>query len=216
MRSGIFLFSRIGHSPSRFLFPFYRFAWHSIDMNIKTQKTRARLQAKQRRATADNALGAVQLLEHVPAPIFKDAVIGGYWPLSGELDIRPLLKACYAQGHKLALPCTPRKGHPLTFRAWTPSDALKAGPYGTREPFPEQEELMPTLVLVPLLAFTQHGERLGYGGGFYDRTLAKLKDSHEVFACGIAYAAQEAATLPIDEFDQPLDGILTDKYFKAF
>lgn len=174
------------------------------------------MQAKQRRAAADKPIGAVQLLEHVPASIFKTRVIGGYWPLPGELDIRPLLSACHDQGHEMALPCTPRKGKPLTFRSWTPSDALKAGPYGTREPFPDKAEVKPTLVLVPLLAFTQHGERLGYGGGFYDRTLSKLKESHEVFACGIAYAAQEAATLPVDEFDYPLDGILTDKYFKRF
>ena len=185
-------------------------------MDIQTQKTRARLQAKRRRAEADTPLGAIQLLEHVPANVFKGCVIGGYWPLPGELDIRPLLKACHAQGHELALPCTPRKGHPLTFRAWTPEDSLKAGPYGTREPFPEKEALLPNLVFVPLLAFTQHGERLGYGGGFYDRTLAKLKETTEVFACGIAYAAQEAATLPVDEFDYPLDGILTNEYFKAF
>ena len=185
-------------------------------MDIKTQKTRARLQAKQRRAEAHNALAAVQLLEHVPAPLFKGHVIGGYWPLPGELDIRPLLQACHAQGHKLALPCTPRKGKPLTFRDWSPSDDLKAGPYGTREPYAEKAELAPSLVLMPLLAFTLHGERLGYGGGFYDRTLAELKETTEVFACGIAYAAQEAATLPTDKYDQRLDGILTDKYFKAF
>jgi len=185
-------------------------------MDIKTQKTRARLQAKQRRAEAHSGLGAVQLLEHVPADVFRGRVIGGYWPLTGELDVRPLLNACHAQGHELALPCTPRKGKPLVFRAWTPSNDLKAGPYGTREPYPEQPEVNPTLVFVPLLAFTEHGERLGYGGGFYDRTLAKLKESTEVFACGIAYAAQEAASLPVDEFDYPLDGVLTDKYFKAF
>lgn len=155
-------------------------------------------------------------MEHVPADVFKGHVIGGYWPLPGELDIRPLLEACHAQGHRLSLPSTPRKGKPLTFRAWTPSDELKAGPYGTREPFPEQEEVRPTLLLVPLLAFTQHGERLGYGGGFYDRTLAKLKETAEVYACGIAYAAQEAATLPTDTFDQRLDGVLTNQYFKAF
>lgn len=174
------------------------------------------MQAKQRRTKVHNVLAAIQLIEHVPAAVFKDAVIGGYWPLLGELDIRPLLQACRAQGHGLALPCTPRKGKPLTFREWTPSDDLKAGPYGTREPYPEQAEVKPTLILVPLLAFTQHGERLGYGGGFYDRTLASLKELGEVFACGIAYAGQEAATLPVDEFDVPLDGILTDEYFKKF
>ena len=185
-------------------------------MDVKTQKTRARLQAKQRRAEANNPLSAVQLLEHVPAPIFKGCVIGGYWPISGELDIRPLLSACHAQGHQLALPCSPRKGYPLTFREWTPLDKLKAGPYGTREPFPQRAEMIPNLILVPLLAFTKYGERLGYGGGFYDRTLVKLKEEAEVFACGIAYAAQEAASLPTDSFDQRLDGILTDQYFKAF
>ncbi len=185
-------------------------------MDIKTQKTRARLQAKQRRAEADTPLGAIQLMEHIPAAIFKGRVIGGYWPLPGELDIRPLLSACYAQGHVMALPCTPRKGKPLTFRAWTPTDDLKAGPYSTREPYSDQPEVTPDLVLMPLLAFTQYGERLGYGGGFYDRTLAALKTRTEVFACGIAYAAQEAATLPVDKYDYPLDGILTDQYFKAF
>ncbi|WP_084168770.1 5-formyltetrahydrofolate cyclo-ligase [Hellea balneolensis] len=184
-------------------------------MDIKTQKTRARLQAKKTRAAANHSFGQVQILEHVPADIFKGHVIGGYWPLPGELDIRPLLEACYGQGHKLALPCTPRKGKPLTFRAWSPSDVLKAGPYGTREPFPEKPEMQPSLVLVPLLAFTKHGERLGYGGGFYDRTLARLKEHGEVFACGIAYAGQEAASLPVDEYDYLLDGILTDQYFKA-
>ena len=157
-----------------------------------------------------------KLLEHVPSAIFKDRIIGGYWPLAGELDIRPLLGACHAQGHRLALPCTPRKGKPLTFREWMPADELKAGPYGTQEPYPEKAEVIPNLVLVPLLAFTQHGERLGYGGGFYDRTLAALKEAGEVFTCGIAYAAQEAATLPTDAHDQRLDGILTDEYFKAF
>jgi len=185
-------------------------------MDIKTQKSRARIQAKQRRVEAESAFGPIQLLEHVPASIFKGHIIGGYWPLSGELDIRPLLQACHEAGHILALPCTPRKGHPLTFRKWKPTHTLKAGPYGTREPYPEQPEIHPTLVLVPLLAFTQYGERLGYGGGFYDRTLSALKIHHDVFACGVAYAAQEAATLPTDEHDQRLDGILTESYFKGF
>ena len=185
-------------------------------MDIKTQKTRARLQAKQRRVVAHNAYGGIALLEHFPAIKFKDAEIGGYWPLSRELDIRPLLGACHEAGHSLSLPTTPRKGYPLTFRRWKPAQELKVGPYNTREPFPEQPEVLPSVVLVPLLAFTKYGERLGYGGGFYDRTLAALKAKHDVFACGVAYAAQEAATLPTDHYDHKLDGILTEQYFKAF
>lgn len=183
---------------------------------MKTQKSRARLQAKQRRAAVSIDDGAIALLEHFPALKFRGAVIGGYWPLTGELDIRPLLNACHDAGHKLSLPTTPRKGYPLTFRHWKPSHILKAGPYNTREPFPEQPEVLPSLILVPLLAFTQHGQRLGYGGGFYDRTLAALKSKQDVFACGVAYAAQEAASLPVDQYDHPLDGILTENYFKAF
>jgi len=123
-------------------------------MDIKTQKTRARLQAKQRRASAHKPDAAIALLEHFPAVKFKGAIIGGYWPLSGELDIRSLLSACHEAGHALALPTTTRKGYPLTFRHWKPPHLLKAGSYNTREPFPEQPEVLPSVVLVPLLAFT--------------------------------------------------------------
>jgi len=185
-------------------------------MNVKLKKSRARLQAKQARAAVHDASIGFELLAHFPAARFRGSVIGGFWPLAEEMDVRPLLNACHAQGHKLALPCTPRKGYPLTFRRWKPAHILKAGPYNTREPYPEQPELFPSLVLVPLLAFTGQGDRLGYGGGFYDRTLSALKAIQDVFACGVAYAAQEAVSLPTDAFDHRLDGILTESYFKDF
>ena len=189
-------------------------------MDITSQKTRARMQAKARRQAflqsgkADFA--AVELLSHFPEARFRGALIGGIWPLPGELDTRPLMTALAEQGHALALPCTPRKGKPLTFRAWSPGSRLKAGPYGTREPYPDQTEVFPSLVLVPLLAFTDSGDRLGYGGGFYDRTLASLRARQDIFACGIAFAAQEATQIPTGPYDVPLDGILTDQYFKVF
>ncbi len=185
-------------------------------MDIKAKKTRARIQAKQVRAAVTAPDGPISLIKHFPAAAFRGRVIGGYWPLAGELDIRPLLEACHEAGHGMSLPTTPRKGYPLTFRHWKPSHLLKAGAYNTREPFPEQPEVHPALVLVPLLAFTRYGERLGYGGGFYDRTLASLKAKQDIFACGVAYAGQEAATLPTEHFDYRLDGILTERYFKAF
>jgi len=78
------------------------------------------------------------------------------------------------------------------------------------------EYLKPQLIFAPLLAFTSTGERLGYGGGFYDRTLETLRKSGEVFACGVAYAGQEVDHLPTDAHDVPLDGILTEDGFKAF
>ena len=185
-------------------------------MDKTSQKARARLQAKQRRMGAHEPGAAIELLAHFPAMRFRGQVIGGYWPLAGELDIRPLLEALHRAGHRLCLPCTPRKGNPLTFRHFKPSHILKAGAYGTREPFAEQPVVTPSLVLVPMLAFTPYGERLGYGGGFYDRTLEELRGRGDIFACGVAYAGQEAAALPTESFDQKLDGVLTPDYFRDF
>ncbi len=185
-------------------------------MTLSTEKSRARIQAKRVRAEAADASAGPELIPQFPAEKFRGAVIGGFWPIKDEIDPRPLLMALHAMGHELALPCTPRVGKPLTFRAWSPEDRLKHAAYGTREPFPEQPEMFPDLVLMPLLAFTATGERLGYGGGFYDRTLAALREKKRIFACGVAYGAQEAVLLPTGEFDAPLDAILTEKEFRAF
>ncbi len=185
-------------------------------MNIKLQKSRARLQAKQARAAVHDPAAGAELIRHFPASRFRGAVIGGFWPLPGEIDVRLLMQALRNAGFELSLPCTVRKGHPLVFRKWADGDELRLRQYGLREPYQNQPQAYPTLVFVPLLAFTKHGERLGYGGGYYDRTLAALKARQDVFACGVAYAGQEAASLPTDEFDHQLDGMLTAQYFKDF
>ncbi len=192
-------------------------------MDINTQKTRARLQAKARRATVQAPISAaIELIKHAPISLFKGKNIGGIWPLPGEIDTRPLMQALSSMGINLSLPCTPRKGHPLTFRAWAPKAPLKAGPYGTKEPSPEAPIVYPDLVLVPLLAFTNSGDRLGYGGGFYDRTLSALADHFEsdpkksLVTCGIAFDIQRAKTLPIGEYDQALDGVLTEHGYTDF
>ncbi|WP_371395776.1 5-formyltetrahydrofolate cyclo-ligase [Fretibacter rubidus] len=185
-------------------------------MDLKSEKSRARIQAKARRAGVDNPrAAAVGLIGNFPAQEFRGQVIGGIWPLSSEIDTRPLMKTLSEAGFSLALPCTPRAGKPLTFRTWQTGDRLKAGAYGTREPYADAPIVEPAIVLVPLLAFTQSGARLGYGGGYYDRTLAALRACNPaVFACGVGYAAQEAASLPLGPHDARLDGILTEQYFK--
>jgi len=183
---------------------------------IPAQKSRARRAAKARRAVVHDAALGLELISQFPAAEFRGAIIGGFWPLSGEIDIRPLMRACHDAGHSLALPCTPPIGNPLIFRIWSPEDKLKVGPYDTREPFMDKDEVTPALVLMPLLAFSLDGKRLGYGGGFYDRTLAALRQAGDVFACGVAYAGQETPHIPTDAYDQPLDGILTEQYFRKF
>jgi 5-formyltetrahydrofolate cyclo-ligase len=185
-------------------------------MNLAHAKTRARLQAKARRLAAQDPSAGIELIQHFPLPDFRGAIIGGFWPLPDEIDVRPLMTAMQQMGCPLALPCTARKGHPLTFRQWSPGDTLKAGPFGTKEPKAEKPVVSPNVVLVPLLAFTKRGDRLGYGGGFYDRTLAALRNKASVFTCGVAYGAQQAISLPREPHDVPLSSILTEEYYKVF
>ncbi len=172
-------------------------------------KAEARKAALARRMEADPSLGArlaEQVLANLPPP--PGAVIAGFWPMGPEIDIRPLLLALAERGHPIALPVTPKRGLPLRFHRWRPGDALVRGPLGTRQPGPEAEPLTPDWLLVPLLAFDRAGRRLGYGGGYYDRTLAGLPGS---FALGCAYGLQEVTEVPAGPYDARLQAIATER-----
>lgn len=139
-----------------------------------------------------------------------DTVVAGYWPMGGELDVRPLLLAAHAAGAQLALPVVTERHRPLEFRLWRPGDALDPGAHGTVHPLPAAPALRPALMLVPLLAFDAEGFRLGYGGGYYDRTIASLRCGGPLLAVGVAYAGQGVPAVPREPTDQRLDGILTE------
>ena len=158
------------------------------------------------RATQDPALGA-RLAEHILRDVMVQPgqSIAGFWPIGTEIDIRPLLHALHASGQPILLPVTPPRGQPLTFRGWRPGDALRPERFGTVRPVGEPG--VPDLLLVPLLAWDGQGRRLGYGGGYYDRTLAGLPGCR---AIGCAYAAQRMAEVPADEHDVPLDAVATE------
>ncbi len=139
------------------------------------------------------------------------ATVGGYWPLGSELDCRPLLLALVDAGCWCALPVVTGAGQPLRFRLWRPGDDLVPGPHGCREPAEGAPEILPEVLLVPLLAFDSAGHRLGQGGGFYDRTLAAIRGSGDaVPAIGLAFAAQERPALPVGPRDQRLDRVATE------
>ena len=177
-------------------------------------KSNARHKARQRRRALFNPNAKHKLAEHLPDQ-FKTQIIAGFSPIGEEIDIWPLLKSLHRDRHRIALPVIIAPEQPLTFREWQPNCEMKIDRYGVSFPA-HGPALTPTLILVPLLAFTKRGERLGYGGGYYDRTLQALRSKGEVFACGVAYAGQEVESLPTDVHDERLDGILTETGFKAF
>jgi len=158
------------------------------------------------RSTQDPALGG-RLAEHVlrDAGLQSGQSVAGFWPIGTEIDIRPLLHALHASGHPILLPVTPPRGLPLSFAYWRPGEVLQPERFGTVRPTGGPG--VPDLLLVPLLAWDGQGRRLGYGGGYYDRTLAALPGRRTV---GCAYAAQRVAEVPADEHDIPLDAVATE------
>jgi 5-formyltetrahydrofolate cyclo-ligase len=144
------------------------------------------------------------------------ALVAGYWPVRDEIDVRGLLGVLIDDGHAVALPVVAGPERLLAFRRWRPGDALAAGAFGLSEPQPQAPAVTPQALIVPLLAFDRAGYRLGYGRGYYDRTLQALRAAGPVLAVGVAFAAQEVAELPRDGFDQRLDWIVTERGARAF
>jgi len=160
---------------------------------------------KAQRESAATALAATGLsFLHMS----EASVVSGYYPFGDELDVRPLLRRLLGEGHTIGLPVT-RKNQPLIFRAWTPELEMVRGALGIPRPPDDAPEVTPAVLLVPLAAFDDRGYRIGYGGGFYDRTLAKLRAAGPVTAVGVAFAEQRVDRVPNAPHDEPLDWMLT-------
>ncbi len=136
-------------------------------------------------------------------------VVSGFSAIRDEINPLPLLLKLYLAGSRLALPAMLGKGRPLLMRAWAPGEPLAETTWGIQEPLGDAVVLEPDVVLVPLLAFDVFGFRLGYGGGFYDRTLAALRAKKTIVAVGLAYDEQKVDAVPHESYDQPLDWVLT-------
>ncbi|MDA1325146.1 MAG: 5-formyltetrahydrofolate cyclo-ligase [Proteobacteria bacterium] len=143
--------------------------------------------------------------------IDDDDVVSGYWPIRDELDIRRLLTGLTDQGSRCALPVVEGRAKPLLFRQWKPGVELVQRPFGLSEPPDSARVLTPRVLLVPLLAVDSRGNRLGYGGGYYDRTLIFLRQSVPIVAVGIAFEVQLVADVPHDGRDAALDWVVTEK-----
>ncbi|HXP98345.1 MAG TPA: 5-formyltetrahydrofolate cyclo-ligase [Telmatospirillum sp.] len=175
---------------------------------MRRQAVATRREAHQcQKETAGERIASVFL---ATVPWRAGMTVAGYWPMSDEADVRPLLTILSERDCPVALPVVVAKDDALRFRLWRPGMPLDAGRYGTLQPPPDSPLVMPDLLLIPLLAFDRRGGRLGYGGGYYDRTLASLRIERHSLAVGIAYAAQEFPELPHEPHDQRLDWIVTE------
>ncbi len=179
-------------------------------MSIAAQKTAARKAAFARRKAA-HAQDTGAAAGHLSAVLagFRGVPLAGYMPIRTEIDPTPAMAEAAAHG-PVCVPVIVGAGQPLRFAAWEPDMPMIEGPYGAKIP-ETLTFIVPEILIVPLLAFTLAGARLGYGGGFYDRTLDALRAKGAALAIGFAYSAQQMADLPLDPTDQPLDLIVTDK-----
>jgi 5-formyltetrahydrofolate cyclo-ligase len=188
-----------------------RHQFPEVAMNITDEKQTARRAAMAVRKAAYGAASGAGKQAAVHVLAWLDNVpevrsISGYMPIHTELDILPLMNALHARGYSLSVPVILGKAMPLKFRTWTPESRMVSGPFGAMVP-KSGNWLRPDLLLCPMLAFDASGQRMGYGGGFYDRTIAALSP---VRALGFAYAAQQVGHVPREATDMPMEGVATE------
>jgi len=144
--------------------------------------------------------------------LLKNKKIGAYFPINYEIDCLEILKQLEKSGHKISLPIT-KKGNKMDFFEWSFKEPLLIGKIGIPEPY-SKKKVYPEILLVPLVAFNKYKSRLGYGGGYYDRYIQKIKKIKKILTIGVAFSFQEVRKLPINEHDKKLDYIFTENYIK--
>jgi 5-formyltetrahydrofolate cyclo-ligase len=187
-----------------------------VSAALDAEKKAARVSAASAREAAhdkakDSASAALAARGLPVARSAQNNVISAFHSFGTEISTFELFDRLVAEGWTTALPVVVAKNAPLLFRQWAPGEALVLGRWDIQIPPETAPEVQPDVLLVPMLAFDRKGYRMGYGGGFYDRTLAKLRALKKVTAIGVAYAGQEIDMVPRDEHDQPLDWIMTEQ-----
>jgi len=186
------------------------------DLRKQAIAARSALVAGLDREAAAQAVRDRFIAEFSPKP---GTVVSAFWPVGDEFDIKPTIEALHRCGCVVALPVVTVKHMPLTFRVWEPDTQFILSSFSIPEPGPDRPPATPDISLVPLLAFDGEGYRLGYGGGYYDRTLQQLRllrRDPPFVAIGVAFAGQETARLPHEPFDQPLDCVITEQATRRF
>jgi 5-formyltetrahydrofolate cyclo-ligase len=178
----------------------------------KAAARKAAFAARDSAHAADTGRGAGTLSSFLAG--YRGVPLSGYMPIRTEIDPLPAMAEVAAHG-PVGVPVIVAAGQPLRFARWEPEMEMVEGPFGARIPaHPQYVE--PEILIVPLVAFDRRGGRLGYGGGFYDRTLERLRQKRATLAIGFAYAAQEAENLPLEPTDQRLDLVITEETIRDF
>jgi 5-formyltetrahydrofolate cyclo-ligase len=184
-------------------------------VRVEDSKAALRLEAIALRdalpADARKAAAEAIAARKFPLAITPSTIVSGFMPLKSEINPLPLLQKLAEAGARLALPAIAGRGKPLIMRAWEIGAPLDRGQWGIREPKADAPEVEPGILLVPLLAFDRAGYRLGYGAGYYDMTIHRLRGLKPVTAVGIAFAAQEVPKIPTTPRDERLDLVLTER-----
>ncbi len=182
------------------------------NQNLKdTLRSRALTQRDAMSVEARSNAAATIAAASLPVELPRGVIVAGYSPINSELDPVPLMRAFAGKGAALALPVVIARDHALIFRAWQPDEGLVRGAFGIFQPPSDADEVDPDIVLVPLAAFDRTGHRIGYGRGYYDRTLQGLRAKKRITVIGVAFAVQEVETVPRLPHDEQLDCVLTER-----
>ncbi len=181
-------------------------------VQLKADLRRAALAQRDAVPAAERMAAAFAIAERgLPVEVTPGTVVSGFSPLKSEISPLPLLRRLADAGASLALPVVVGRGKPLIMRAWSFGAPLVAGVWGIREPSTDAPEVFPDILVVPLLAFDRRGHRIGYGAGYYDMTIARLRAMKPVTAIGVAFATQEIPAVPATPRDARLDLVLTER-----
>jgi 5-formyltetrahydrofolate cyclo-ligase len=185
----------------------------SSTIDLDKAALRATALARRDALSADERMAAAETIAQraFPVPVQRGIIVSGFFPMKSEINPLPLLRRLAEQGATLALPVVAGRGQPLTMRAWKFDDELASGQWGIREPKTDAPQVDPDILIVPLACFDRAGHRIGYGAGYYDMTIRRLRGIRKVSAIGIAFAAQEIERVPATERDEILDLVLTEK-----
>ncbi|MCY3675107.1 MAG: 5-formyltetrahydrofolate cyclo-ligase [Rhodobacteraceae bacterium] len=180
------------------------------DLRKAAKSKRSRIYSVKSEKDAQNLLA-----DYLLRKVNLHQIIASYSPIQSEISPKGAIEGLAERGYPLCLPVVIERSQPLKFRSWRINDEMIVGDYGVSIPS-GGDWVVPEVIIVPLLAFDEKGYRLGYGGGFYDRTLEKLKREKEVMAVGFAFSGQYCADIPRDEYDYRLDTIVTEQGITEF